>query len=143
MRRHRVQGLAPAILAHMGHVLSENRHGLIMQVQVTGASGTAEREATLSMLDRYESTHGHRPKTIGADKGYDSGEFLQSLESRQIEPHIAIRDVKRDHEARPPHQQAAHLARVRMQARRDETRVTRFRSSAQRCEGSGPGPRPG
>jgi hypothetical protein len=111
----------PSILAHVGHVLSENQNGLIMRVQVTGASVIAEREAALSMLEQYEKQTNHRAKTIGTDKGYDSGEFLQTLESRHVEPHIAIRDVKRNHEARPPSQQAAHDTRVRMQARRDET----------------------
>ena len=66
----------------MGHVLSENRNGLIVRVQVTGTSGTAEREAPLDMLVEYQSRQGRRPKTIGADKGYDSGEFFQTLESR-------------------------------------------------------------
>ena len=128
----------PSILAHMGHVLSENRHGLILRVQVTQASGTAEREATLSMLEQYEKQTGHRPKTIGADKGYDSGEFLQTLESRGIEPHIATRDVTRDPETVRPHQQSAHEARVRMQARRDETGYQlsqRCRKKVEECFG--------
>ena len=119
----------------MGHVLSENRHGLIMRVRVTGASGTAEREAALSMLEHYEKQTGHRPKPLGADKGYDSGEFFQTLESRQIEPHIATRDVTRDPETVRPHQQPAYDARVRMQDRRDEGTAAQFRSSAQRCVG--------
>lgn len=111
----------PSILAHMGHVLPENRHGLILRVRVTGASGTAEREAALSMLEQHEKQTGHLPKTVGAGNGYDSGEFFQTLASRGIEPRIATRDVKRDPETIRPHQQAAHEARVRMQARRDET----------------------
>jgi transposase len=128
----------PAILAHMGHVLSENRHGLIMQVQVTGASGTAEREATLDMLDQYQSRHGRRPKTIGADKGFDSGEFFATLESRAIEPHVAMRDVKREAETVKPHEQAAYDARVRMQARRDQTGYQlsqRCRKKVEECFG--------
>jgi transposase/IS5 family transposase len=80
----------PSQLAHLGHILNENRNGLILETAVTEANGTAEREAALDMLDRYSSKHGRRPKTVGADAGYDSGEFLLALEERQIEPHIAM-----------------------------------------------------
>jgi hypothetical protein len=80
----------PSQLAHLGHILNENRHGLILEIAVTEANGTAEREAALDMLDRYTSKHGRGPKTVGADAGYDSGEFLLALEERVIEPHIAM-----------------------------------------------------
>jgi transposase len=79
-----------AKLSHMGHVLSENRNGLIVTVVVTEANGEAEREATLDMLDDLKTKHNRVPKTIGADKGYDDGEFFQKLESREIEPHIPL-----------------------------------------------------
>jgi transposase len=79
-----------AKLSHMGHVLSENRHGLIIHITATEASGTAERTAALAMIDAVHKTHGVRPKTVGADKGYDSGEFLQELEFRVIEPHVPL-----------------------------------------------------
>lgn len=80
----------PAQLAHLGHLLSENRHGLIVEIAVTEANGTAEREAALEMLDRYRAKHGRSPKTVGADAGYAAGEFLLALEQRRIEPHIAL-----------------------------------------------------
>lgn len=79
-----------AKLAHMGHVLSENRHGLILAIQATEANGTAERSAALAMIDAWKATHGKQPKTVGADKGYDSGEFFQELEARRIEPHVPL-----------------------------------------------------
>jgi transposase len=79
-----------AKLSHLGHVLSENRHGLILAVMTTAANGTAEREATLAMLDDVKATHDRKPKTLGADKGYDDGEFFQKLEKREIEPHIPL-----------------------------------------------------
>jgi transposase len=79
-----------AKLSHMGHALTENRHGLIMTVAATEASGTAEREATLEMLDHLKATHDQVPATLGGDKGYDDGEFFQELEDRQIEPHIPL-----------------------------------------------------
>jgi transposase len=79
-----------AKLSHMGHVLAENRNGLIITIATTEASGTAERTATRVMLDDLKATHRHTPATLGGDKGYDDGEFFQALESRRIEPHIPL-----------------------------------------------------
>lgn len=79
-----------AKLSHMGHVLAENRHGLILAITTTEASGTAEREATISMLDDLKATHGRAPKTLGGDKGFDDGDFFGALEERKIEPHIPL-----------------------------------------------------
>lgn len=85
-----------AFLCHSGHALTENRHGLVMSVRIDEASGTAERESTLAMLDHLERRHGVRPATLGADKGYDAGPFLMELERRWIEPHVAIKSGKID-----------------------------------------------
>jgi transposase len=85
-----------AFLCHSGHALTENRHGLVMSVRIDEASGTAERENTLAMLDHLERRHGVRPATLGADKGYDAGPFLVELEQRRIEPHVAIKDGRID-----------------------------------------------
>lgn len=79
-----------AKLSHMGHVLGENRHGLILAVAVTEATGTAEREAALAMVDEVLATGHLRPSTLGADKGYDDGQFLLDLEARRVEPHIPL-----------------------------------------------------
>jgi transposase len=79
-----------AKLGHMAHVLNENRHGIIINVTVSEASGTAERTAALDMIDDTKERHGFTPKTVGMDKGYDSGEFFQELEDRDIEPHGAM-----------------------------------------------------
>jgi transposase len=81
----------PAYLSHSGHVMSENRHGLIMAVAVDEANGKAERRQALSMLDHLRRKHGVRPSTMGGDKGYDSGDFLIALLNRSIVPHVAIR----------------------------------------------------
>ncbi len=80
-----------AFLCHSGHAVTENRNGLVMSVRVDEASGTAERENTLKMLDHLERRHGVRPHTLGADKGYDAGGFILELEKRWIAPHIAIK----------------------------------------------------
>jgi transposase len=85
-----------ALLCHSGHALTENRHGLVMSVRIDEASGTAERENTLAMLDHLERRHGVRPATLGDDKGYDAGPFLVELERRWIEPHVAIKSGKID-----------------------------------------------
>ena len=80
-----------AKLSYMGHVLTENRHGLVLAVELTAASGTAEREAALLMLDR--STAGG--VTLGADKGYDTRDFVAQLRSRGVTPHVAQNDTRR------------------------------------------------
>ena len=77
-------------LSHMGHSLNENRHGLIVSIQASEASGTAERTAALDLVDALEATHGKTPKSLGAGKGYDSGEFYRELEKRLIEPHVPL-----------------------------------------------------
>jgi transposase len=119
-----------AKLSHMGHVLTENRHGLIVTVATTEASGTAEREATLRMLDDLQTNHGRVPRTLGGDKGYDDGDFFQSLEDRNIEPHIPLVTEPADpktvtHQARLPGIRARRRMKRRM-------RTTAYQLS-QRC----------
>jgi transposase len=76
-----------ARLCFAGHVLMENRNGLILDVMVTKATGTAEREAALAMLDR-RLTPAMRV-TLAADKGYDTRDFVAQLREREVTPHIA------------------------------------------------------
>jgi transposase len=76
-----------SILAYAGHVLMENRNGLVADACLTHASGTAERDAALTMLDRRKDK---RRITLGADKGYDVTGFIVALRDRQVTPHIAI-----------------------------------------------------
>src|SRR5690242_2503843 len=77
----------PARLCYMGHVLMENRHGLAVGGVATMASGTAEREAALSLIDIGRSK---RRITLGADKAYDVEQFVKDLRARSVTPHIAI-----------------------------------------------------
>ncbi|ACM33578.1 IS5 family transposase [Acidovorax ebreus] len=79
-------------LCHMGHILMENRNGLIVDVEITHASGTAEREAALAMLER----RGNRNKraTVGADKGYDSKAFIKGCRKLKVTPHVAAKDSR-------------------------------------------------
>lgn len=74
-------------LCFMGNVLMENRNGLAVDAALTHATGTAEREAALGMLDRRGSD---RRITLGADKAYDVTAFIEDLRDRKVTPHIAI-----------------------------------------------------
>lgn len=73
-------------LCYMGHALMENRNGLVVDVQTTHASGTAEREAALAMARR---RIGKASATLGADKGYDAAGFVNDLRAQDITPHVA------------------------------------------------------
>jgi transposase len=74
-------------LCFMGHVLMENRNGLAIDAALTHATGTAEREATLTMLDRRLRRN---RITLGADKAYDVTAFVETLRERAVTPHVAI-----------------------------------------------------
>ncbi len=75
-------------LCFMGHVLMENRNGLAVDAMLTHATGTAEREAALAMLDRRRN---RRPRvTLGADKAYDVMDFVEALRQRGVVPHVAV-----------------------------------------------------
>ena len=77
----------PARLCYMGHALMENRHGLAVAGVASLATGTAERETALELLDRRQT--GHRI-TLGAVKAYDVTAFIGDLRSRAVTPHIAV-----------------------------------------------------
>ena len=82
-----------ARLSFMGHALTENRHGLVVGTTATQATGTAEREAALAMLDTRLACSVSVPclarVTCGADKGYDVAQFVADLRARKITPHVA------------------------------------------------------
>jgi IS5 family transposase len=75
-----------AKLAYVGHVLLENRHGLVVDSCVTQATGTAEREAALAMA---EAIPGQQRVTLGADKNYDTRDFVRELRELRVTPHVA------------------------------------------------------
>lgn len=74
-------------LCFMGHLLMENRNALIVDAAMTHASGTAERDAALAMLDRRKRG---RRITLGADKAYDVSGFVDALRADKVTPHIAV-----------------------------------------------------
>jgi len=77
-----------AMLCFMGHTLMENRNGLIVQADLTRADGHAERRAALDMIHRH-SPGSTRRLTLGADKGYDSADFVAELRQACVTPHVA------------------------------------------------------
>src|SRR6185436_275774 len=78
----------PAKLYFMGHALIENRHGLVVQANATAATGRAEREAALSMVDRHDPGS-ERRLTLGADKAYDTSDFVAAMRQKCVTPHVA------------------------------------------------------
>jgi transposase len=89
MRKSNLDG---ARLVHHGHVLTENRNGLVVDATVTVAAAAAsERQAALEMVDR----RGLRRATVGADRGYDNRAFIDQLRERGLTPHVAQNDVNR------------------------------------------------
>ncbi|MEY2153096.1 IS5 family transposase [Rhodanobacter sp. 115] len=75
-----------AKLSYLANALMENRHALIVGVDVRHASGTGERDGALDLLG---AAGVRRGATLGADKGYDTHDFVAALEQRGIKPHIA------------------------------------------------------
>ena len=74
-----------AKLAYTGHLLMENRHGLVVNARLTQATGTAEPEAALAMLQALPGGH----KTVGADKNYDTAKFVAAARDIRVTPHVA------------------------------------------------------
>jgi transposase len=77
-----------AKLSYLGHVLVENRHGLIAAAMTTQADGTAERDAGLLMLDDLQQGR-HARVTVGADKAYDSKDFVSTVRELRVTPHVS------------------------------------------------------
>jgi transposase len=75
-----------AKLSYHGHLLMENRNGLIVDARLTAATGTAEPEAALDML---AEVAGSQRITVGADKGYDTKRFVTAARELTVTPHVA------------------------------------------------------
>lgn len=78
-----------AKLCFMGHALMENRNGLIVETETTQAGGFGERQAALAMINR--RCPGERQITLGADKGYDTADFVAGLRAMNVTPHVAAK----------------------------------------------------
>ena len=73
-------------LCYMGHALMENRKGLVVDARVTEAAGKAERKAAVAMLS---DVPGKGRITLGADKGYDTADFIETCRALTVTPHVA------------------------------------------------------
>jgi transposase len=93
-RKYRKSRGAGFKLVHLGHVLSDNRHGLAVGARVTEASPRAERKTALELL---QSLAGGCRKTVGGDKGYDEREFVEGARQLGVTPHVS------PHTRRPSH----------------------------------------
>lgn len=82
----------PSRSCFMGHLLIENRHGLIVDVRTTHATGRAEREAAEAIIQA--ATQGRRV-TLGAEKAYDAAEHIAHLRSIGVTPHVAQKTLRR------------------------------------------------
>jgi transposase len=88
-RLYRKSGNTAAVLCYQGHTVVENRNGLVVRALVSHATGTAERDTALKLL---ESLPGGRRKTVGADKGFDVASFVEGCRSLRITAHVAAKD---------------------------------------------------
>jgi transposase len=88
-RLYRKSQGSEARLAYLGHVLMENRHGLIADAMVTQADGDAERDAALLMLHAQWKRRPQRRRTVAADKAYDTRDFVQTMRAMQVTPHVS------------------------------------------------------
>lgn len=82
----------PAKLSFMAHALVENRHGLLVDLQVSEATGYAEREVARDMLNAAD--RGPR-STVGADRGYDTRDFVAACRTLGVTPHVAQHQTRR------------------------------------------------
>jgi len=79
-------------LSYLGHVVMENRHGLVVGCEVTHADGHGEREAGRELMNRIA----RKPHvTLGADKGYDTADFIASMRELCVTPHVAQNTSRR------------------------------------------------
>ena len=79
-------------LCYLGHVVMENRNGLVVDTELTQASGRAEREAALSMV---KELPGIERLTLGGDKAYDAKVFVEDLRDQNVTPHVAQNTTNR------------------------------------------------
>jgi len=111
--------------SHSMHVMTDSHSGLCVGVTVDLADGRAERRNAVKLIDRAHRRHGVRPRTIAADAGYGTGDFLCAMEARGVRPHAAMPRIPiKGHTDR-------HDARRRMK-RRFKTKAYRISQRARR-----------
>ena len=80
-----------AKLCHMGHLMTENRNGLIVDARLTEANGTAERDTALDMIE----DNAKPGSTVGGDKNYDTADFVVGCRERGCTPHVSQNNTNR------------------------------------------------
>jgi hypothetical protein len=85
-RLYRKSSSGAVVPSYLGHVITENRNGLVVAAMATQSGTAAEREAALKMLKRIK--RGKR-MTLGADKSYQEERFVSTLRNQQVTPHVA------------------------------------------------------
>ena len=91
---YRKGGGQEARLSYLGHVLVENRNGLIVGAMATTADGYAERDAAI-LLVHQRWRRGERIETVAADKGYDSRDFVAAMRAMNVRPHVTQNNSRR------------------------------------------------
>jgi hypothetical protein len=87
----RKSNAAPALPSYLGHVLSDNRHGLVVNVRASRANGTAERTTALDMIEDNVMPG----STVGGDKNYDTADFVAGCRERGCTPHVSQNNTNR------------------------------------------------
>ncbi|MBK1613822.1 IS5/IS1182 family transposase [Rubrivivax gelatinosus] len=85
---YRKSDAAPALPSYLGHVMTDNRHGLVVDVQASHSDGRAEREVAAQMAGDAARAAGRRI-TVGADKAYDTRGFVKACRENDVTPHVA------------------------------------------------------
>jgi len=85
---------AEAKLCYLGHLMTENRNGLIVDTRVTLATGTGERDAAAEMAAVMAEMR-NQAATLGADRAYDTRDFVKQMRGLKITPHVAQNDTNR------------------------------------------------
>jgi transposase len=88
-------------LSYLGHALVENRNGLIAAAMVTHADGYAERDAALLMLAEKQEGRSRRI-TVGADKAYDTKDFVSTVRELNVTPHVTHAPARLRHQPESP-----------------------------------------
>jgi transposase len=83
-----------AKLAFLAHALMEHRHGLLVDFQVTQATGTAERDIVPRLLEEAQERY-FKPRTLAGDRGYDTRACVESMRRHEVTPHVAQNSSRR------------------------------------------------
>lgn len=86
-RLYRKSHAAPTLPSYLGHVLMDNRHGLVVNVQASTSDRTAERDVAAQMLADVAGPG--KCVTVGADKAYDTKGFVKACRDVHVAPHVA------------------------------------------------------